>query len=554
MRVAVIEDSMVVQRIYSASFEESGYRAEYFTSSQESIGRLAAGRFDLVVCPSYPTHQDGPDIARRLKLSPGFEKTSVIVSTSLERADVDCLWDAELFDAVLFKPFDRDGLLQILDGQKARITAAERDKPLAAVIDDSSTARLVLQREMEGLGFEVVTAGDGLEGLELIRETMPDIVLTDIEMPHMSGLELCNELSGDRSLSHIPIMVISSVASDAQVRNGFGSGVINFLKKPVTPTDLRTAADALLGVQKQASRGAALVVEDHLNTASVISRELAKVGVSSNLCRSAAELDAFLAVFRPDLITLDLILPDARGPEICRRLRSRPEMEAVTIIVVADEVDRAGMIECLNNRADDFLIKPFTQEEFRARIENHLRFKKLSDELNLRTRILESLAYHDGLTGLLNHRYLDEGFRREVEWALNENEPLAFLMIDLDNFKTVNDRYGHQVGDEVLKAVAAEIQRQVRDVGAACRYGGEEIGVLLPKAGSIRALEIAERIRSNAGKMRYTSRGIRQTLSVGVSVFPDISGADRLLADADQAMYQAKTRGRNRVVLFNPNE
>ncbi|MBF0530404.1 MAG: diguanylate cyclase, partial [Deltaproteobacteria bacterium] len=306
---------------------------------------------------------------------------------------------------------------------------------------------------------------------------------------------------------------------------------------------------ALLGNQAVSHQGTALIVDNDPKSSSIIRKELVKAAVHANICRSAAELEAFLAVCRPDLIILNVLLPDGRGPDLSKKIRSREELAATAIIVVAEEIHRELMIDCLNNKADDFLIKPFTQEEFKARIGSHLRTKRLHNELAHRNRILESLAYHDGLTGLLNRRYLDEGLKREINSARAGNSSLGFLLIDLDHFKKVNDKYGHQVGDDVLREVSGEIQNVVREMGMACRYGGEEMCVLLPGATWVKAREVAERLRARCEKRRYTIHHIRQTMSIGVSAFPDPSGAESLVTDADAAVYQAKSAGRNQVAV-----
>ncbi|MBF0530405.1 MAG: response regulator, partial [Deltaproteobacteria bacterium] len=149
-----------------------------------------------------------------------------IVSTSTEGYAAAGGWDMGLVGGILRLPFDRDSLFRVLDQVKGLVSASSRTAHIAVVIDDSAMARHVLQREMEALNFEVRTAEDGQKGLDLIREVMPDIVLTDIEMPNMTGLELCAAVANEPKISQVPIIVISSITTEAQIRSGFGSGVI----------------------------------------------------------------------------------------------------------------------------------------------------------------------------------------------------------------------------------------------------------------------------------------------------------------------------------------
>ena len=550
MKIAIIEDSSVVANFFNKFLTEAGYDLCIYRSHMEDMDRLYRDGADLVICPGFPTHQDGPLIVSRLRSDPKFQKTTFIVSTSLESIDLQSEWDFDTIDGILLKPFTKSDLLTVAENARTKHQFLARKTPLAVVVDDSSTVRAVLEQEMKALGFEVLTAVNGQAGVALVYEVMPNIVLTDIEMPIKTGLELCQELYSDPRTSQIPIIVISSLVNDAQVRNGFSYGASHFLKKPVDATTLSAAVANVMGRSNVPREGSALVVDPQLTTASIIMRELEKIGVRSSHCRSVAELDAFLAVSRPDLVTLDLALPDGDGLSVCQRLRQRDDLSTTTLIVISDEKDRATIVKCLNGGANDFLTKPFTTEEFKARVQNHLRTTRLHKELARRNRMLETLAYQDGLTGLLNRRFLDEALERELDRAEKNVSRLGFFMIDLDNFKKVNDTYGHNIGDEILKEVAGEIQGCVGNHGIACRYGGEEMCVFLPNVSLTKSMELAERIRSACENTKYTPQGITQTLSIGVTMFPDFSVRTALVEDADQALYQAKKSGRNRVQLW----
>lgn len=550
MKIAIIEDSSVVANFFKKFLTDVDYDLSIYHSNLEDIDRLCHSGADLVICPGFPTHQDGPLIVSRLHSDPKFQKTSFIISTSLESTELQSEWDFDTIDGILLKPFTKNELLAVVENVRTKQQYLARNTPLAVVVDDSSTVRAVLEQEMKSLGFDVLTAVNGREGVDLVFEFMPNIVLTDIEMPIKTGLELCQELYSDPRTSQIPIIVISSLVNDAQVRNGFSYGASHFLKKPVDSATLSAAVASVMGKNNTLREGSALVVEPQLTTASIIMRELEKIGVRSNHCRSIAELDAFLAVSRPDLVTLDLALPDGDGASVCRRLRRREDLSAMTLIVISDEKDRAAIVKCLNGGANDFLTKPFTTEEFEARVQSHLRTMSLHKELARRNRMLETLAYQDSLTGLLNRRYLDEALDRELDRAETKAGSLGFMMIDLDKFKKVNDTYGHNVGDEILKVVASEIQSSVGNHGIACRYGGEEMCVFLPDVSLTKCRELAERIRRSCESQKYTAHGITQTLSIGVTIYPEYSYRTTLVEDADQALYQAKNEGRNRVKVW----
>lgn len=551
MKLAIIEDSTVVANFFRRFLDDTDYQVQLYSSSPEDIYRLEEEGADVVICPGFPKYQEGPFIVSLLKADPKFKNTMVIVSTSLETTDLQSDWDLDNIGGILIKPFTEQTLKDLLDQISARHRALNREIPIAVVVDDSTTVRSILREEMKSLGFDVKTAADGQEGVALILETMPDIVLTDIEMPKKNGLELCRDLSGNSKTNHIPIIVISTLVNDENIRHWFHYGASHFLQKPVSPESLAEIVTDLLGHSHQGRRGSALVAENTPTAAAIIRKELNSIGVRSNLCRTASELDAYLAVCRPDLITLDLSMADGNGPELCRKLRARNELQSTSIVLISEDNQRDIIVECLNMGANDFLTKPFTRTEFRARVQTHLRTKNLLDELAHRNRILEALAYKDGLTGLMNRRYLDEALERELVKAQNTGDCLGFLILDLDHFKLVNDTYGHNIGDEILKDIALIIQECVGNNGIPCRYGGEEMCVFLPDVPLTKTKEIAERIRSACENNCFTEHGIKQTLSIGLSMFPHLSPRESLVTDADQALYQAKSGGRNRVMTHS---
>ena len=170
-------------------------------------------------------------------------------------------------------------------------------------------------------------------------------------------------------------------------------------------------------------------------------------------------------------------------------------------------------------------------------------------------RQVQESAIHDGLTGLLVRRHFRERLEEEAARSLRRKSSLAFLMVDLDHFKSVNDSFGHLVGDVVLREVAKLIQKSVREIDLLGRFGGEEFSVALPETDRLLALAVSDRIRQEIGAavIRAYDEEVRVTVSIGVAVFPTDAGtANQLIEKADQAMYQAKAKGRNQSVAIQP--
>lgn len=261
----------------------------------------------------------------------------------------------------------------------------------------------------------------------------------------------------------------------------------------------------------------------------------------------------------PDLVLLDMILPDMDGLEVLRIVKARPEEAFIPVIILSVRSDLDSKVTGLRIGADDFLAKPFAEAEILARCAAMLRIKSLQDQLRRTQQKLAEQAITDELTGLKNRRAFDERLAEEFRRAQRYSDPVALIMLDLDHFKLVNDRYGHPFGDVVLRGAAESIRTSTRDPDIPARYGGEEFAVILPKTHLSGALAVAERIWKGLGAREYAvpegtgaAAPLHVTASIGLAFYPskDISSPELLLRFADEALYQAKRAGRNTICLY----
>jgi len=260
----------------------------------------------------------------------------------------------------------------------------------------------------------------------------------------------------------------------------------------------------------------------------------------------------------PDLVLLDMVLPDMSGLEVLRLIKPSDEQQFLPVIIQSSKSDIDSKVEGLRIGAHDFLVKPFAEQELVARCATMLRIKQLQERLRDAQRKLEEQSITDGLTGLKNRRFFDERLHEEFRRAQRYGDTLSLIMIDLDHFKDVNDRHGHQAGDVVLRDAAALIRASIRDPDICARYGGEEFAVILPKTHMSGALAVAERIWKELGAKEYLlpqaggPAKIRVTASIGIAFYPskDISSGELLVRFADQALYNAKRGGRNSICLY----
>lgn len=294
-----------------------------------------------------------------------------------------------------------------------------------------------------------------------------------------------------------------------------------------------------------------LVAEDDRDAAVLMQLVLKKAGHQVRLVGSGrAVLDA-CAEESPDLLLLDVAMPELDGYEVARRLKERAETRDVPLVFVTGSSETRSKVAGLTVGANDYITKPFHRDELLARVAVALRIKQQTDDLKAANAQLAALSLLDSLTNLYNRRHLDQRLEEEVARANRYGGPLTCLMLDIDRFKSVNDRYGHQEGDAVLRMVANVLRQATRISDVVGRYGGEEFTILAPETDLAAGAVLAERIRSSVAAQEVLLDGekVRVTISIGLAqhVRRD-TGAD-LIAAADGALYAAKAAGRDRVVI-----
>lgn len=268
-----------------------------------------------------------------------------------------------------------------------------------------------------------------------------------------------------------------------------------------------------------------------------------------------------LAKTRPtDLILLDVILPDFSGEQICQWLKQDEMTRSIPVIMLTAKSSIEDKVTGLQVGADDYLPKPFNDQELLARIQACLRTKMREDELRGERNQLENqlkdvsqMAITDTITGLFNRRHFNDLLDKEFSRAKRFSEPLTCLMLDIDHFKTVNDTFGHPTGDLVLGEIGKILKEGVRLFEVAARYGGEEFVILFPKTAPPESwkpsMRILEAIAGHAFAGIPSGRII--TVSIGIAGLPDaqINTKEELIRCADYALYKAKRGGRNRIEM-----
>jgi two-component system cell cycle response regulator len=305
------------------------------------------------------------------------------------------------------------------------------------------------------------------------------------------------------------------------------------------------APNAPEALEQVPAPGVILVVDDSATARAAAAAPLSEQGHTVLDCRDGAEvLTALENNPQVELILCDLEMPGLDGLELLKVLAARRVLSKHPVIMLSAVQDLDSMAQCLEAGAVDFIRKPFFAPELLIRVRNLLSLSRANNRL-------AALAFQDPLTGLFNHRVFSEMLGRSVARSLRRKSPLGLIMADLDLFKRVNDTYGHPVGDQVLKEFARRASGQIRLGDLLSRYGGEEFAIIAADADLAASVAVAERVRAVLREPIPTAKGdIQISVSLGVAVLdPHLEqAAGQLVERADQALYQAKDQGRDRVV------
>ncbi len=297
-----------------------------------------------------------------------------------------------------------------------------------------------------------------------------------------------------------------------------------------------------------------LIADDDPNARSLLVSVLTRDGHEVVETKTGAE--AWAVLEKPDaprLVVLDWMMPEMDGLEVLGRVRSQETEHPPYVIMLTAKDRKQDIVAALDAGANDYLAKPFNLAELRARIEAGRRVVEMQAALIESKRKLEHLATHDPLTGLLNRRAILEALSAELSRASRLGHEVAVGMCDLDHFKEINDRHGHQTGDDVLREVSRVLSASVREYDLVGRLGGEEFLVVMPIEATTDPAAVFDRLRRQVASSSISIRSGRfsVTISIGVVAVRGGTPVDDILTQADAALYEAKRQGRDRVV-FRP--
>lgn len=446
------------------------------------------------------------------------------------------------------------------------------------VVDDNLANRRLMQAKLEAKYYSVLLAENGEKALEIARVEQPEIILLDIMMPGMDGYETCRRLKASPRTSHIPVVMLTALSETSDRVRGLEAGADDFLTKPVDEFSLMARIGALNRYNAVANELRRREASGRVNAGSLSPQEHKALERTANILliesnpSVAREVRAPLERAGHRVFTLDqaeaqnkrrennldiVLLGLSHQPydplRLCAHFRTTDATRALSIIVMIEKQDKMLGGEALGLGASDVIQLPIVDEELVARVATQARRKRFVDILRHRVDRGLELSVIDQLTGLYNRRYMLSQMGSWLKRADVGKAPVSVMAMDIDHFKQVNDRYGHEAGDRVLRDFAQRLQANVRPKDIACRPGGEEFLVILPNTDEENACRAAERVRKAVAADPFiidTDRkmGLKITVSAGVATYRGGSEtAGELLKRADGALYRAKTSGRNRV-------
>ena len=447
------------------------------------------------------------------------------------------------------------------------------------VVDDILANVRLLEAKLAAEYFDVVTAMNGVDALEAVQRTKPDIVLLDVMMPGIDGIEVCRRIKSNPQTQHVPVVMVTALDQPEDRVKGLEAGADDFLTKPVNDVsllcrvkslvrlkmltdELRTrtgSGDAMraVGTAQQpveTKPGRVLVID---NRAAVAERIRTALNGRHEVTVAMEPNQALEAVSRSEvsfeLIIVNLDMEGIDALRICSQLKSMEHTRQTPILIIVDPDDHQRLLRALDMGVNDYLIRPIDKQELMARVSTQIRRYRYAEQLRTSVRASIEMAVTDALTGLYNRRYLETHLSQLMEHAANRGKPLAILTLDVDYFKAVNDTHGHDAGDRVLQEISGRIRANIRNIDLACRTGGEEFVVVLPGTDIQTAERVGERIRRAVASKTFNAGPdchLSVTASVGIAALTGFDDrVEDILKRADQALYRAKREGRNRVIL-----
>ncbi|MFT7623903.1 MAG: two-component system cell cycle response regulator [Myxococcota bacterium] len=490
----------------------------------------------------------------------------------------------------LLSPWTRSGRLPVVAETVATQAISEPESEVlpgtsgaaggrgrALVVDDDAIIRRLLSHWLAKAGFDALCAANGEQALLMAREHSPDVVVTDVRMAGMDGLELTRHLRGDAQTAGIPVILVTGLTSLEHRLEGLQAGADEFLSKPVDRGELLARVQTMvrlcryqqqLTLRTEAYGAEAvpvieygaldatdvLLVEDDPAQARVICDTLRPHVRTIRTVGTAREARSQLASHSADVILVDVNLPDTNGMEVVRWAKRLDRLPHVQMALITSGTDPETRVLGLQSGADDFMLKPIPAAELLARVTTMSRNKRLLDALAAQCAAAQDDSTLDEPTGLHARNYFDRVLALELHRSLRHRYEVATLIVDLDDFHRHHQNGGQAVADAVVKHMARTLQSCVRETDLIARFCTEQFALILPYTDLSGAQLVAERIKQRLQSVPFIPRGAFEPLHLTVSIGGALAGAGvegpaALLSAAEAAVARVKSAGQDGIQI-----
>jgi len=605
-KILIIEDNKLNLKLIRTILLISNFKVIEAENAEMGFQLLEEQRPDIILMDIQLPGMDGLTATRRIKASEAYKDIPVIALTAKAMDGDEQKAMAAGCDGYIVKPINTQGFIstlndcikdapppsslknglipkdpKIMDTLERRIKViddafTQRRKIL--IVDDEHLNVQVLEHQLTEYSYDTIGAYCGEDALEIVKKELPDLIILDIMMPGIDGFEVTRIIRADEKTSKIPIILVTALNSKEDRIRGLNLGADEFLNKPIMFEELHARVRSLLRLkayqeqingynsirqafidpntenrQTESTQKSALILMILPDQSSDLLDEWAKQA-PFEILRVNNVRDAISTIDKKHItvVLLDNVMSNQDLLYLCQRIRDLSHLKNTQVILLT-EFDRINdYIDQNIHCPDDFVIKPFKNEELNARVKNMAEKKKRLDKMSHRFEHALHAAMTDPLTNMYNKNYFFHFLDKEIRRVKRHKTPLSLMMIDIDNFKAINDTYGHLIGDIILKDTAQLIINSIREVDIAARYGGEEFTVILPYTDEVGSAIVGERIRnmieSHAFDFPGSETSYHITVSIGVvSCQNKTLDKKALLQVADELMYLSKKQGKNKI-------
>jgi diguanylate cyclase (GGDEF)-like protein len=430
--------------------------------------------------------------------------------------------------------------LQIQELAIAAEETTERERKLVYLCEDDSYQRMTLATQIGCFGFEILSFGEPEQLINAVNSAPPDVIVMDMIFPGkpLGGSDIMQTIQSGRE-NPVPTIFISSQGSLASRLSAVRAGSSAYFVKPVNMTELCSTLSLLTSAVKPEPYRI-MIVDDDPALAEYHALILQETGMITMTVNDPLQVMSPLYEFKPDLILMDMYMPGCNGMELAKAIRQIGSYLSIPIVYLSSETDTDKQFQAMQIGGDEFLTKPIKPQHLISSVAVRAE----------RMKTIRSFMVRDSMTGLFNHTATKEYLDTAIAQAQSKQEDVCFAMIDLDNFKSVNDTHGDPIGDRVLIALGRFFKQRARKTDIFGRFGGDEFAVILPGCIISEAAAILNELRESFAAVSFQAKDetFSCTFSCGVAPLSLYGDATALNSAADEALYAAKKGGRNRVV------